>query len=87
MVQRYPQTNSGGFCGWSPFLGIQPGFLSPGYYPSAISDRPSYHGGYSHEQRLAPISKEPELSGTSSVDRKVGGVMLSVTGKPSHALP
>ena len=39
-----------------------------------------YHGGYLDEQRVASFSEKPELWGTSSVDRKVGGSMLSVTG-------
>ena len=55
-------------------------FPFSGSCPCAASGNVAYHGGYSDEQRLAPLAKELELSGSAFVDREVGGVMLSVTG-------
>ena len=56
------------------------GYVGCGVSVGEASGGLAYHGGYFREQRLASFPKEPELSGTSSVDRKVGGAMLSVTG-------
>ena len=80
MVQGYSPKDSGGFSGWSPIGGFKSVFPFSGSHPSEVSGNVAYHGGYRDEQRLAPLAKELELSGSAFVDREVGGVMLSVTG-------
>ena len=83
MVQGYTQQNSGSKGGWTSFPVIRT--AKEGRTPSrwsaiCSSVFGSYPCGVTHDQWFAHISEEFKLSGVETVDREVGGSMLSVTG-------
>lgn len=83
MVQGHSQQNSGGKGGWTSFLGsgaAEEGRMQTGATQRQRDIHSPYTCGVAHDQWTPYFPKEPKLSGVETIDREVGGLMLSVTG-------
>ena len=83
MVQGYPQQDSGSKGGRTTFPGsgkAEERRASSGATAKRCLIFRAHTCRVAHDQWTPYITKEPKLSGVETIDREVGGAMLSVTG-------